>query len=284
MKAEVLFQALRELGYVRDQNLEVVWPSWDGGNEQLAEVVPSLIARQVDIVVSSSGTATQAVIGADSTIPIVMGNFAGDPVALGFAASLSHPGGKVTGLLSFSGQLPPKRLQLLRDVMPTLARVGVLSDPDNPTNPPELRSLQEAARLLGVEILAHDVREPDDLERALGMLEQERVEAVVPLASPLVTGQVARIVAFTAQHRLLSIYDQRIAVEAGGLLAYGPNVDDLWRRAATFVAKILEGANPGDLPIERAEKFEFVVNLKTARTLGLTIPPGVLTEATEVIQ
>jgi putative ABC transport system substrate-binding protein len=282
--AEVLFQGLRELGYVQDQTIVIDRPIWDGSNEQVTQIVTEMLARPVDVVISTSAVVTQTVKRANDSVPIVMANFGGDPVALGFAASLAHPGGSITGLLNFNAQLSPKRLQILREIVPTLARLGVLWDPAGPSTQNQFRDLQHAAESLGIEVQSSEVNTPDDFEAVGDQMKMERVDGLIPLGSPLVTSKMARLAELTTLYRVPSIYEQRSYIAAGGLLAYGTNIEDLWRRAATYVDRILKGSKPGDLPIEGPTTFDFAVNLKTARALGLTIPPLVLQQATEVIQ
>jgi putative tryptophan/tyrosine transport system substrate-binding protein len=207
-----------------------------------------------------------------------------DPVGMGLVASLARPGGSITGLSDFNTGVVVKRLELLREVAPSASRVAVLLNPTNPSNPPQLKLTQAAAATLAVTLLAFEATRADEIDRAFAAIKLERPGALIVIGDPLLGSHAKRIVALSTRNRLPAIYWNREFPDAGGLMSYGTNFDDLWRRAATYVDKILKGAKPADLPIEQPTKFELVINLKTAKVLGLTIPRSLLVRADEVIQ
>ncbi len=276
-------QSLRELGYVEGRHL-VIEPRYTGrGFEKLPELAAELLRLKVDVLVVTGAPAATAARKATSTVPIVMTNVA-DPVALGLAASLARPGGNVTGLSDFNAGVVAKRLELLKELVPSASRIGVLLNPGNPTNPAQLKLAEAAAAPLHVTLLPAEARAPDDIDPAFTALKTARADAVIMIGDPLLGSHRRRIIEQAARHRLPTIYSTREYVADGGLLAYGTSFEDLYRRAATYVDKILKGASPADLPVEQPTKFELAINAKTARALGLTIPPAVLLRTDLLIQ
>jgi putative tryptophan/tyrosine transport system substrate-binding protein len=282
-KAESFRQGLRELGYLEGQNI-LLESRWAAGHlERLADLTADLVRLKVGVIVTESTPAALAVKQATDTIPIVMATSA-DPVAAGLVASLARPGGRVTGLTMFTPELSGQRLQLLKEAAPQTARVAVLGNAANPVHAGLLVETQAAAHALGLQLQAVEVRAPSDLDTAFETMARARPSALITLADGMLLDNRARIVAFAAQSRLPAIFPDRDFAEAGGLMTYGPNLAANFRRAATYVDKILKGAKPADLPVERPMHFELVINLKTAQALGLTIPPALLFQADEVIQ
>ena len=275
-------QGLRELGYVEGQSIHIEYRWAHGKDERLPSLAAELVRLQVDVIVAGG---SQALLARDAsrTIPIVM-PVATDPVASGLVTSLARPGGNVTGLAFQSEELPGKWVELLKEAFPRMARVAVLWH-DATIEAGQLKTTEAAARSLSLQLRTVQVRRPDDLETALGEVRKGRADAIVILGSPFFFTHRARLVELAAKHRLPAMYFQReFVVGAGGLMSYGPNLRDLFRRAATYVDKILKGARPADLPVERPTKFELVINLRTAKTLGLTIPPTLVARADEVIR
>jgi putative ABC transport system substrate-binding protein len=280
---EAFRQGLRELGYVEGQNIAIEYRCADGQFERLPGLVAELVQLPVDIIVAGGENAARVAQHATRTIPIVLAA-GGDPVELGLVASLARPGGNLTGLSLLSLELGGKRLELLKEVVPTVSQVAVLFNPGDTTNVREWREMAGAARVLGVQLHALEVRGPAEFESAFATAMQEGAGALMTLRNWLLEGQQTQIIALAAKSRLPVMYEQRAYVDAGGLMSYGPNVPDVFRRAATYVDKILKGATPGDLPVEQPVKFELIINLKTAEALGLTIPPTLLFQAAEVIK
>ena len=285
---KVFRQRLRELGYLEGQNTAIEERAAAGRVERLAALAAELLALRVDIMLTGGGTeAALAAKGATSTLPVVF-TVPTDPVGLGLVASFARPGGNLTGLSSMNAELDAKRLELLKEAVPGLTRVAVLSNPADPATEGAWTAQQAAARALGLQLQHLEVRGPDDFERAFGAAATGGAEALTMLASPRLFGTgsiyLPRIAAFTAQTRLPAISHAREFPEAGGLMSYGVSIPDLFRRAADYVDKILKGAKPADLPVEQPRKFELVINLKTAQALGLTIPPSLLFQADAVIQ
>jgi putative ABC transport system substrate-binding protein len=276
-------QGLRELGYLEGKNIVIEQRYAAGKFDRLPDLAAELVRLKVDVLVATGAPASHAAKKATSIIPIVMGN-AGDPVGTGLVASLARPGGNVTGLSDFNLALVTKRLELLKEVVPAASRVAVLSNPANPTNPLQVKELQAAAPALGVTLLSLEVKGPDDIDRAFTAMRKERAGALIVFGDPMLETHRTRIFEFAVKSRLPAIGAQRAYVDAGGLMSYGTNFEDLYRRAAVYVHKILKGAKPADLPVEQPMKFEFVVNLKTAQQIGLTIPPNVLARADKVIK
>ena len=278
-------QRLRELGYTEGQNLVIEWRFADGQAERIPALVAELIQLQVDCLVVSGTGAVQAAKQATGTIPIVMLNAGDDPVRLGFITSLARPGGNITGVIDISAQLAGKRLELLKEAFPHIARVGHLSDKN--AAPPAATHLQEveaAARQLGMRIQPLEMHGPEELDQAFRAARAERAEALIVTSYGFPNSHRARIVQLVDTIRLPVMYTNVEFVKIGGLMSYTDDPLDRARRAATFVDKILKGAKPADLPVERPTKFELVINLKAAEALGLTIPPTFLFQANEVIR
>jgi putative ABC transport system substrate-binding protein len=281
---EAFRQGLRELGYVEGHSIGIEYRYGEGKTERYPALVTELVQSHVAVLVVGGATATRAAKQVTTLIPIVMANVT-DPVAVGLVASLARPGGNITGLSNLSPELGGKRLELLKEIMPQLARVAVLGDPSSPSHAPGWREMESAARSFGVQVHSWEVREPNpDFAGAFAAITRYRADALITLSQPLMDVYWEQIVAFTTTQRLPAIFNRRKFVEAGGLMSYGANAADLYRRAAAFVDKILHGAQPAELPVEQPVKFDLVINLKTAKALGLTISPTLLFQATEVIQ
>jgi putative tryptophan/tyrosine transport system substrate-binding protein len=282
-RAEAFRQGLEDHGYVEGRNITVEWRESEGQLDRLPGLAAELVGLPVDVLVSSGNTATRPLKDATATIPIVMAMSSG-PVESGFVASLARPGGNITGLTHISRELIGKRLELFKAAVPSLARVGVLY-PDTTNQAVEFEQAKEAARALGMEVRSLEVRDHDVLEAAFERASAERVDGIFVLDNAELTGgNLTRVGALALRHRLPMSSGQRRPVEAGGLLVYGANIPSLNRRAAGYVDRILKGADPAEMPVERPTAFDLVINLKTARELGLTIPDSVLQQATEVIQ
>jgi putative ABC transport system substrate-binding protein len=275
-------QGLGELGYVEGKNIVIEYRHADGKPERLAGLAAELVRLKVDILVVRGAPAAHAAKNATSTIPIVIGN-ADDPVGTGLVTSLAQPCGNITGLSEFNLGVITRRLALLKEVVPTVAGIAAVSNPANPTNPPQLKEVEDVAPALAVTLLSLEVRGVDDIERAFTAMKKSRAGAIFVIGGGVGNHQ-RRFAELAAKNRLPTSWSSRNAVEAGGLMSYGTNFADLYRRAAMFVDKILKGAKPGDLPVEQPTKFELVVNLKTAKQIGLTIPADVLARADSVIR
>jgi putative ABC transport system substrate-binding protein len=281
---EAFRQGLRESGYVEGQNIAIDFRFTEGKDDRLPELAAELVALPVDVILASGGTPPNlATKQATTTIPVVMGT-SGDPVATGLVASLARPEGNVTGLTVGSLEISGKRLELLRETLPGLSRVAAFSNPNNPFHVLQEREVEAAARALGIRVQALHVRSADDLPGAFEAAIRENADAVYGGSDALITNTRTQIAELAARHRLPAIYDYKEIVDAGGLMAYGPSIPHLYGRAAGYVDKILRGARPADLPVEQPTRFDFIINLKTAQALGLTIPPSVLAQTTEVIQ
>jgi putative ABC transport system substrate-binding protein len=279
---EAFRQGLRALGYGEaDITIERRWA--DGRVERLPELVVELLGLGPEVIVVGSSAAALAAKQATATIPIVV-TAMNDPVGSGFAASLARPGGNVTGLSSQQEDTVAKELELLETAVPQAKRIAVLIDPGNPTHAGVLRTLEQAARTSGTELLSIEAGVSEEIEGAFSAMTRKHADALVALGGPLVMNQRSRIAELAASHKLPAIYYERELVIGGGLMSYGADLKDIYRRAATYVDKILKGAKPADLPVEQPTKFELVVNLKTARELGLTIPRSILARADEVIE
>jgi putative ABC transport system substrate-binding protein len=281
---EGFLQGLREHGYVEGRNIVIEYRFSEGRNERLPELAAELVAVKVDLILASGSPASFAASQATRTIPIVMGSLAADPIETGLIASLARPGGNITGMSEMAAQLGTKRLELLKEIVPGLSRVAVFWNQPNPAYGPDLKVLEAAAPRLGVELQRLEVRTPEDFEGAFLTATRQRARALFVPGDPLVTNRPRMVADLAQKYRLPTVTDFRELPRAGGLLSFGPDLVDSYRRAATHVDKILKGAKPGDLPMEQPTKFDLVVNLKTAQVLGLTIPHSVLTQATEVIQ
>jgi putative ABC transport system substrate-binding protein len=282
-RIEAFRQGLRELGYVEGNNINIEWRYAAGKLDRLAALAAELVRLKTDVIVTAGPQATRRAKEATSTIPIVMG-FDNDPVGSGFVASLARPGGNVTGLSTVAPEISGKQLELLKEIVPKVSRVAVLGNSTDPGNGQMLAETERVAGALRVKLQYLDVRSPNDIETAFREASKGRADAVLALASFLLTSQRKQLVDLAVRSRLPAIYDRREFVEDGGLLTYGVSSTDLFRRAAIYVDKILKGAKPADLPVERPTKFELVINLKTAKQIGLTIPPNVLARADRVIK
>jgi ABC-type uncharacterized transport system substrate-binding protein len=280
---EAFRQGLRDLGWIEGQNIVIEYRYAEGKAARLPELAAELVRLRVDLIVAGSTPGILAAKNATGAIPVVMVT-TGDPVVNGLVASLARPGGNVTGLTALSQELSGKRLELLKEAVPSGARVAVLSDPAVPDSGPALKGAKAAARALGVRLQELEVRDPNEFEKAFVAMARERAGALMVLGGIIFNAHRERIVELTAKSRLPAIYDLREYVEAGGLMFYGATLPDMYRRAATYVDKILKGAKPANLPVEQPIKFEFVINLKTAKQIGLTISPNVLVRADKVIK
>jgi putative ABC transport system substrate-binding protein len=282
-RIEAFRQGLRELGYVEGKNIVIEYRYAEGKLDRQPTLVAELVRLGVDVIVTGGQTLTRFAKDATSTIPIVMAND-GDPVGTKFVASLARPGGNITGLSNFSADISGKRLELLTEIVPRAARVAVLGTATEPGNAQSLKATELAAGALRVQLQYLDIPGSKDIETAFRAASKGRADAVLVLGTAVFISQRKHMAALAAQSRLPAIYSQREYTADGGLVAYGPNITDLFRRAATYVDKILKGAKPADLPVEQPTKFELVINMKTAKALGLTIPQSVLIRADEVIQ
>ena len=276
-------QGLRELGYVEGRNFMIEYRSADGRRERFPELATELVRLKVDVILTRGTPAVMAAKNATGTIPVVMAA-SGDPLLSGVVAGLARPGGNVTGLSAIVVEVTGKRLQLLREVVPGVSRIAVLFDMGNPNNALQWKETEIAAPSLGVQPQLLDVRKPGDFGGAFDAAIRQRAGAMVVGIDALTQANHRSIIDLAAKHRLPAIYASREFVDAGGLVAYGVSYPHLYHRAASFVDKILKGAKPADLPVEQPTKFELVVNLKTAKALGLTIPPTVLLQADHVIE
>jgi putative ABC transport system substrate-binding protein len=276
-------EGLRELGYVEGHNILIEYRWAEGKYERLGALVAELLARNVEMIVTAGTPASLAVKKATTSIPLVM-IAVGDPVASGLVPSLTRPGGNITGLTSMGDELEGKRLELLRDLLPTISHVAALTNSGNASMKKATDVLSAVAAALKIKVMVLDVRSVDQLEKAFDVMRQTRPDALLVPADRVFLANRARIVEFAAQKHLPSIHGYRELVEAGGLISYGPSYAGMHRRAAHYVDRILKGTKPGDLPIEGPTNFDLVINMKTAKALGLTIPPALLLRATQVIE
>jgi putative ABC transport system substrate-binding protein len=281
---EAFRQGLRDLGYVEGQNISMVYHWAEGKIDQLPALAADLVRLPVDVILARGWLASQAAQRATQTIPIVMVGVGRDPVVAGLVASLARPGGNITGLINLGVELSAKRLELLKEVVPQLSRVAVLWEGSSAGQLEILQEVQAAARRLGLTVQSWEVRGTDDFERVFAAMGEERPDGLLVAGGPMMATYRKQIVDLAAKSRLPSVFFWREAVEEGGLMSYGWSFLDDSRRAAVYVDKILQGAQPANLPVEQPVKFEFVINLKTAQALGLTIPPMVLFQADEVIK
>jgi putative tryptophan/tyrosine transport system substrate-binding protein len=282
-RVEALRQGLRELGYVEGQNVVIEYRYAEGKLDRLSELAAELVRLKVDVIVSGGRTATRSAKEATVTIPIVMGQDP-DPVGNGFIDSLARPGGNITGLSAIATEISGKQVELLKEIVPKLHRVAIFGDSAFPSNAQALRETELAAGALKVKLQYLDVRGPKDIETAFQAASKARADAVLVLVSPITFAQRTQIADLAVKSRLPTIYPQSDYMDTGGLMFYGPSITDLYHRAATYVDKILKGAKPADLPVEQPTKFELVINLRTAKQIGLTIPPNVLARADRVIK
>jgi len=283
-RTEAFRQGLRDLGYVEGKNIVIEWRSGEGKRDRFPAVAADLVRLKVDLIVTAGPLVTRAAKQATSTIPIVMAQDP-DPVGNGFVASLARPGGNITGLSSLAPGLTGKQLELLKEIVPKLSRVAVFETSTRPGNAQTLREVELAAGAFGVQLQYLDILSPQDIETAFQAAVRERADG----ALWFVTGSIGnphrkKVADLAVSSRLPVIYFQRTDVEAGALMSYAVNIVDLHRRAAVYVHKILKGAKPADLPVEQATRFEFVINLKTAKQIGLIIPPNILARADRVIR
>jgi putative ABC transport system substrate-binding protein len=277
---EAFRQHLREVGYVDGQNIVIEWRFAKGKADLLPELAAELVRLKVDVIIAAATLAIQAAKQATKTIPIVFPR-AGDPVAYGLVDSLARPGGNITGVSAVSLDLSGKRLELLKEALPRISRVAFLYDPQVSLS---LKEMQTAAQFLGVKIQALEVRAAADIESAFSAMRKERADSLITSPTPGISVHQKRILELTEKNRLPAMHSSKGWVEAGGLMSYGLDVFDSDRRAAILVDKILKGVNPADLPVEQPKKFEFIINLKTAKQIGLIIPPNVLARADKVIR
>jgi putative ABC transport system substrate-binding protein len=282
-RTEAFRQGLRELGYVEGKNITIEYRYAEGNFRRQKELAAELVHLNVDAMVTSGPASTRAAKEATATIPIVMA-FDSDPVGNGFIASLARPGGNITGLSTLAPEISGKQLELLKEIVPRLSHVVVLGSSVNPGNVLVLKEMEAAAQAFSLKLQYRDILDAKEIEAVFRTASNERADAVVVLAGTVIIAQRARIAEMAIKSRLPSIYERREFVEAGGLMSYGINIIDLDRRAATYVDKIFKGAKPGDLPVEQPTKFELVINLKTAKTLGLKISPSLLARADQVIE
>ena len=279
----VFEQALRERGYVQGHNLTVMYQSSEGRDELLPDLASKLLRQNLDVLVTFGAVATRAAQQATGTVPIVMVTVL-DPVHAGFVASLSHPGGNITGSSDLSEELVAKRLELLKQAIPTASLIAVLWDPTGPTNALDLKRTEAAAAALGLKVRATSAHDRSEIDNAFTDMRRWHPQALVVLMSSAAIVHIVRIVELAKEQRLPTMYGTRGAAVAGALLSYGPDLADQYQHAAVFVEKILKGAKPADLPVEQPTRFKFVVNLVTAKALGITLPPAILLRADEVIK
>jgi putative ABC transport system substrate-binding protein len=283
LRTDAFRQGLRELGYVEGKNIVVEYRYPEGKPDRLPALATELVHLKVDVIITSGPSVTRAAKEATVTIPIVMTND-NDPVGNGFVASLARPGGNITGLSTLGRELSGKRLELLKQIVPRLSRAAVLGTSTSPGNAQNLKEMELAAEVLAVKLQYLDALAPKDIETAFRAARTGRAEAILVLDSSVFGAQRTQIVGLAAKSRLPAIYHRSGFVEAGGLMSYGVSFTDMDRPAATYVDRILKGAKPADLPVEQPKKFEFIINLKAAKQIGLTIPPNVLVRADKVIR
>ena len=280
---EAFQQGLRDLGYAEGQNIVIVYRFAQGNMNRLPDLAAELVRLKVDVIVAAATPAAQAAKSAAGPIPVVF-TTVGDPVASGLVRTIAQPGGNVTGLSIIAAELAGKRLELLKELVPRASRVAVLWDPGQPAGAPILKETEAAARSLGLQVQLVEARGPDDFQNALSTIKRVRAGGLVVLPSFLFTAHRYRLADLLIRERVPAVFLRREFVEAGGLMSYSPSFADQYRRAATYVDKILKGAKPADLPVEQPTRFELVINMKTAKALGLTIPPSILVRADQVIQ
>jgi putative ABC transport system substrate-binding protein len=276
-------QGLRELGYVEGKNIVIEYRWAEGKTERLPDLAAELVRLKVDVIVTGGPAVNRSAKEATVTIPIVL-SFDNDPVGNGFVASLARPGGNITGLSTLAPEISGKQLELLKEIVPKLSRVAVFGNSLQPGNPQALKETELAAGAFRVQLQYLDIRSPKDIETAFREASKGRANAVLVLGNVVVTSHPKQFVELAVKNRLPAIYWSPEFVEAGGLMTYSVSITDLFRRAATYVDKILKGAKPADLPVEQPMKFEFIINLKAAKQIGLTIPPNVLVRADRVIR
>ena len=276
-------EGLRDLGYVEGRNVLIEYRWAEGKYDRFPALIGELLALKVAVIVTAGTPATLAVKKATTSVPLVM-SAVGDPVGAGIVPSLSHPGGNITGLTAISTEMDAKRLELLREVVPSVSYIAVLWNAASPLQVLAEKQVQAAAQVLRMRVLSLGVKTEEEIKSALAVMARERPDALLVLADRLLLHHRALIMDFATRHRLPGVHAYRELVEAGGLMSFGPSYADMHKRAAYFVDRILKGAKPGDLPVERPRTFELVINLKVAKALGLTIPQSVLLRGTEIIQ
>ncbi len=281
---EAFLEELKKLGYVEDKNIDIEWRSSEGDVDRLPELAADLVRSKVDVIVATSLLPARAVVAATKTVPIVF-VVAADPVGHGLVANLARPGGNVTGLATYvPSEISENVVQVLKEAVPKVSRLAVLTNPANPVQRELMTALRSAAQHAKITLLPLDVRSPSDIGGGFEAAVRDQADAIYVLGDVVTYINRARIAALAAKNRLPSIYSSRSGVEAGGLMSYGPSLRDLFQRAAVYVDKIIKGAKPGDLPVEQPAKFALVINLKTAKELGIAIPPALLKRADEVIR
>ena len=280
---EAFRQGLRDLGWVEGQNVAIEYRWVEGRFERLDELAEELVRLKVDVIVAPTSIYTGAAKRATSTIPIVFASHA-DPIGSGHVVSLAQPGGNATGLTIVMSETTAKSLEILKEAVPGLSRVAVLWDPATPSHRPGLQAVEVRGRALGLQVHSLAVHDATEFDSAFSAIVEDRAGGILVLSTPLFIGGARRLAELALTHKLPTMFGPRDHAEAGGLLSYGPDRADLYRRAATYVDKILKGARPADLPVEQAEKFDLVINLKTAKALGIEIPPSILLRAEEVIE
>jgi putative tryptophan/tyrosine transport system substrate-binding protein len=281
-RVEALRAGLRDLGYVQGKNVVIEF-RWADGVQQLPEIAAELVRMNVDVIFAPSSTMIEAARQATKTVPIVFANHS-DPIGTGHVASLSRPGGNITGLSELTTELNAKALEILNEAVPRATRIGVLWNPTTPSHVPGMQSVEAAGKRLGLEVYLLSAATVEDFDAAFVTMERENVGGVFIVPAPITLNQRARLAELALKHRLPTIFGPKDNVEAGGLMSYGPDRNDLIRRAAVYIDKILKGAKPADLPVEQASKYQLVINLKTAKALGLEIPPTLLARTDEVIE
>ena len=282
-RVEAFREGLRELGYVEGKNIVMEYRFGEGKSNEVTTLAVELARSKVDVIVTAGSAGTRSAKEATVTIPIVMGN-EGDPVASGFVASLARPGGNITGMSNLSPEISGKQLEILKDIVPKLSRVATLGNLTIPGNSQALKEIELASRVLGVQVQYLEVKSSADFEVAFRSASKGRADAVIALPNPVATFDRKQVVKLAVKSRVPAIYHSIEFVDDGGLMTYSANITDLFRRAATYVDKILKGAKPADLPVEQPKKFEFIINLEAAKQIGLTIPPNVLARANKVIK
>jgi putative ABC transport system substrate-binding protein len=281
-RTEAFRQGLRELGYIEGRNIFIEYRYAEGKIDRLSGLVAELLRLNVDMVFAYSTPAVRVLKEATTIIPVV--TVSADPVRNGFVASLARPGGNITGLANLTPELAGKRLELLKEVVPKISRVAVIWNSNDPGSELRMRETETAARSMGIGVQSLEVRGSNDLEQAFSAIKIEQADALVPLRGRTTNNLRERIIELAKRDRVSTVFDDRPLAEAGGLMSYGTMIADLDRRAASYVDKILKGARPADLPIEQPTKFQLVINLKTAKQIGVTIPPNVLARADRVIK
>ncbi len=282
-RVEAFRQRLREIGYVEGKNIVIEYRYAEGKLERLPDLAAELVRLKVDVIVTGGSPGILAAKKASPTIPIVFVGI-GDPVGSGLVSSLARPGGNITGLSNIAEDLNGKRLELLKEAFPMIARVAFLWEPGGSRGNPALTDMEAAAKALGLKLQSLEVRSLDDFDSAFARAKRERAQALITFPTALINTQQRQVLEFAAKNRLPAMYPTSEFVEAGGLMSYAPNQVDLWRRAADFVDKILKGTKPADIPVEQPTKFEFVINLKSAKQIGVVVPPNVLARADRVIR